>query len=324
MGNTEKNKNTLTPPFLSPLKSSLMAILLVILSVLSSPLPSLGLVSSFNPKDNFLISCGAEYPATLPDGRRFKSDPEAISFLQANDDYKVNADDGNFPSPIYPSARIFIQEAKYSFHLVQPGFHWIRLHFYPIKNSIFDLQKATFSVNTDTYVLLRSFNVNNTDKPILKEYLINTTQPQFTISFIPSKNSAAFINAIEVVSAPDDLILDSVNGFQSVYRVNSGGRPLVTDPPRRTCAYCEPYFRDKTFAKIVWVATTVLRFPRDKPRISPLVTPHAVYDSAAAMGDAGVTQPNFNATWKFDVDPNFDLLPLWNVLFALFMMYIAG
>ncbi|KAJ1388610.1 Serine-threonine/tyrosine-protein kinase, catalytic domain [Sesbania bispinosa] len=282
MGKIEKLHMNLTPHFLSSL-SSLMAILLVILLALASPTFSAGPASNFIPKDNFLIDCGAENVATLPDGRQFKSDPQANSFLQANDDYKVSANDVDVPSPIYSNARIFIQEAKYSFHLVQPGFHWVRLHFFPIKNNVFDLQKATFSVNTDKFVLLHSFNVNNTEKAILKEYLINATEPHFTLSFIPLKNSAAFINAIELVSAPDNLIFDSgaslfpvgefsgltAFGFQPVYRLNNGG-PMITpsnDTLARTWESDEPYLTTRTWQK-----------------------------------------PNFNVSWKFDVDTSFSYL----------------
>ena len=322
----KKELKNLVPNFLSSL-SSLMAILLaIILSAFASnaaPASAAGL-AAFVPKDNFLIDCGAENVATLPDGRQFKSDPQANSFLQAKDDYKVSADGVNVPNPIYSNARIFIQEANYSFHLVQPGFHWVRLHFYPIKNSVFDLQKATFSVHADKYVLLHSFNVNNNDKPILKEYLINATEPQFTMSFIPLKNSAAFINAIEVVSAPDNLIFNdganlfpvgefsglSTYAFQPVYRLNNGG-PLITpanDTLGRTWESDEHYLTNKNLARSVSVATSSIKFRTDTPTISPLIAPQTVYASATEMGDASVNEPNFNVSWKFDVDTSFSYL----------------
>ncbi|KAE9592727.1 putative protein kinase RLK-Pelle-CrRLK1L-1 family [Lupinus albus] len=328
MGKIEEKHKNFSVFFLSSLLSSFnMVILLAILflAFFSSHAYSAGPVSSFTPKDNFLIDCGAENPPTLPDGRQFKSDPQANSFLQANDDYKVS-DGGNheLPSPIYKTARIFIQEAKYSFHLVQPGYHWIRLHFYPVKNNVFDLHKATFSVHTNVYVLLHSFNVNNTDKPILKEYLINANESQFTLIFTPLKNSAAFINAIEVVSAPDNLIFDTgaalfpvgdisgltSYGMQPVYRLNNGG-PLITssnDTLGRTWENDEPFLTNKNLAKSVSVATNAIKFPTDTPTISPLVAPQSVYASATEMGDAGVNQPNFNVTWKFDVDISFSYL----------------
>ncbi|CAL0303564.1 unnamed protein product [Lupinus luteus] len=305
-----------------------MTMLLVIfLLAFSSPAYSIGPTTStsFTPKDNILIDCGAENAPTLPDGRQFKSDPQANSFLQANDDYKVTAgDDPELPSPIYKTARIFIQEAEYSFHLAHPGYHWVRLHFYPVKNDVFDLQKATFSVNTNAYVLLHSFNVNNTDKPILKEYLINANESPLTLFFIPLKNSAAFINAIEVVSAPDNLIFDTGSalfpvadfsgltsyGIQPVYRLNNGG-PLITssnDTLGRIWESDEPFLANKNLAKSVSVATNAIKFPTDTPTISPLVAPQSVYASATEMGDAGVNQPNFNVSWKFDVDTSFSYL----------------
>lgn len=324
MGKIEKNKNTPTPlPFLSSLmsSSSVMATLLVLLFVFSS---LLGLASSFTPKDSFLIGCGAETAITLPDGRQFKSDPQTSSFLKVNDDFKVKAEGVNLSSPVYSNARIFIQEAKYSFYLVQPGFHWIRLHFYPIKNNVFDLQKATFSVYTDTNVLLHRFNVNNTDKPILKEYLINVTQPQFTLSFIPLKNSAAFINGLEVLSAPDNLIFDTAAAlfpveeftglatysFQSVYRLNNGGSLISSsnDTLGRTWESDKPFLTNKNLAMSTSVATSAIKYPKDTPTISPLVAPPTVYASATEMAQATVNQPKFNVSWKFDVDTAFSYL----------------
>lgn len=193
-----------------------------------------------------------------------------------------------------------------------------------MKNNVFDLQGATFSVHTDTYVLLHSFNVNNSDKPILKEYLINAIEPQFTLSFIPLKNSAAFINAIEVVSAPDNLIFDTgaslfpvgeftglkTYAFQPVYRLNNGG-PVITssnDTLGRTWESDEPFLTNKNLAKSVSVATSAIKFPKDNPTISPLIAPQTVYASVTEMGDAGVNQPNFNVSWKFDVDTSFSYL----------------
>ncbi|MED6204325.1 hypothetical protein PIB30_008142 [Stylosanthes scabra] len=284
-------------------------------------------LSSFSPKDNFLIDCAAEKVASLPDGRQFKTDSESKSFLQASDDTKVTSNEPipNLPSPIYSNARIFIQQAKYSFPLTQPGFHWLRLHFYPIKNTIFELHKATFSVNTDRFVLLHSFNVDN-DTPLLKEFLINATDPHFSIYFIPTKDSAAFINAIELVSAPDNLIFDIASSlspvgdfsgltnyaFQTLHRINNGG-PLITssnDTLARTWQSDSDgsYLTNKNLAKSVSVATTAIKFPSNTPTISPLIAPQTVYASAMEMADAGVDEPNFNVSWKFDVDTAFDYL----------------
>ncbi|KAL1349407.1 hypothetical protein HN51_025904 [Arachis hypogaea] len=304
-----------------------MPTLLIIIVVLISNSCATSALNNFTPKDNFLIDCGAEKVATLPDGRRFKSESESSSFLQATDDTKVSSNEPipKLPSPIYSNARIFIHQATYSFPLSHPGFHWLRLHFYPIENTIFELHKATFSVNTDKYVLLHSFNVNN-DTTIVKEFLINATEPHLSIFFIPTKDSAAFINAIELVSAPDNLIFDTATSlfpvgdfsglsnyaFQTAHRINNGG-PLITssnDTLGRTWVSDSdaPYLTNKNSAKSVSVATTAIKFPSNTPTISPLIAPQTVYASAMEMGDAGVNEPNFNVSWKFDVDTAFDYL----------------
>jgi hypothetical protein len=178
--------------------------------------------------------------------------------------------------------------------------------------------KATFSVNTDKYVLLHSFNMNNNTNYVLKEYLLNITQPQFSIKFLPMKTSAAFINGIEVVSAPDDLISDTANelspvlefsglskfAYQTMYRLNMGG-PLITaanDTLSRTWAPDESYLKFKKMAHSVSVETTVVKYPEGN---SPLIAPQTVYASAVEMADAQVNTPNFNVTWNFEADSSF-------------------
>ncbi|KAK7283517.1 hypothetical protein RIF29_13084 [Crotalaria pallida] len=324
--NIHRNSSLLPLHFLS--SSSSMATIFLVIILFAAISSTCFSINTFTPKDNFLIDCGAQNVPTLPDGRQFKSDQQASSFLKTNDDYKVSTTDANGINPIYSNARIFIQEAKYSFPLNQPGFHWIRLHFFAFQNSVFDLHKATFSVNADKYVLLHTFNIGNDNstsvKPILKEFLVNITEPKFTISFRPLKNSAAFINAIELVSAPDNLIFDNAvalfpvgdflglsnYAFQPVYRLNNGG-PLITpanDTLGRTWESDEPFLTNKNLARSASVATKVIKFPADTPTISPLIAPQSVYASATEMGDAGVDQPNFNVSWKFDVDTSFSYL----------------
>ncbi|KAK4284765.1 hypothetical protein QN277_001549 [Acacia crassicarpa] len=304
---------------------------LIILSAFSSslltPASSQTTTSSssrFSTKDNILIDCGADSPATVPDGRLFKSDAESLTYLNASDEYKATDSKANVPSPVYSSCRIFKQEAKYSFHLTQPGFHWVRLHFFPVKTDTFDLQKATFSVMTQKFVLLHNFNFNNSDNPIVKEYLINATDSLLSLTFSPLKNSAAFINAIEVVSAPDSLISDAGSAlfpvgefsglsnyaFQAVYRVNNGG-PLITsanDTLGRTWVSDENFLTNKNLAKSVSVAPNVIKFPQNQPTMSTLIAPQTVYASATEMADAQVNQPKFNVSWKFDVDTAFSYL----------------
>ncbi|KAB1207318.1 hypothetical protein CJ030_MR7G011639 [Morella rubra] len=302
----------------SPSPSSMAILLVLIYSFFSA---STTAFSPFVPQDNFLIDSGADKLATVPDGRVFKTEEQTKQFLEAKDEIKVSVKKANVPSPIYLSARIFVQEATYSFPLSRPGWHWVRLHFYPLKNDQFDLMTATFSVNTNKYVLLHSFNMNNNSKTVLKEYLLNVTEPQFSIKFVPMKNSAAFINAIEVISAPDNLINDVANelspagdfsglskyAYQTMYRLNMGG-PLITsenDTLARTWQPDKSFIKSTNLAKRVSVATSTVKYPDG---LTPLIAPQTVYASAVEMADAQVDQPNFNVTWNFEANPAFGYL----------------
>ncbi|KAJ6365183.1 hypothetical protein OIU76_030034 [Salix suchowensis] len=307
--------NLVLPSFLSPT----MAILLVLLSaLLSSP----GIVSAggnaFRPADEFLVNCGARNLDSIPDGRIFKTDKDAQGYLQTKQDILVSIPSANVSSPLYLSARIFKEDATYAFTLKSAGWHWVRLHFFPMNNTEFDLRTATFSVSTDKYALLHNFNMNNITQAVLKEYLINMTDPNFSIHFIPLKNSAAFINAIEVVSAPDILISDQATslfpvnsfaglnnfGYEVVYRLNMGG-PLITsenDTLWRRWVPDKPYLKHESMAKSASVPTSSIKYG---PGISSLIAPATVYASAEQMADSETRIQNFNITWNFVADATF-------------------
>ncbi|KAK2665390.1 hypothetical protein Ddye_003964 [Dipteronia dyeriana] len=301
-----------------------MAILLVFLFALSScPITAFSASSSnnaaFTPQDNILIDSGGKSSNTLPDGRVFKTDQESKQYLKTNKDVQVSDDSANVSYPIYQSARIFMEESTYAFELTHPGWHWVRLHFFPLSNKEFDLQKATFTVSTDKYVLLYNFKLDaNTTQSVLKEYMLNVTDPKLSIKFTPMKDSAAFINAIEVVSAPDNLMTDQgqalfpVNSFdglskfsyQCVYRLNVGG-PFINsqnDTLGRTWISDSNFLKEKNLAKSVSVGSNVIKYPEG---VTPLIAPASVYASASAMADSQTSNQNFNMTWDFDVDSAF-------------------
>ncbi|XVE93686.1 hypothetical protein REPUB_Repub01dG0215500 [Reevesia pubescens] len=309
--------------FLSSSSSSSMAILLVLFFIfISCPtIFALQNTGSFTPIDNILIDCGANSPPTLPDGRVFKTDQQASEFLKTEEDDQVSLPSADVPSPLFLTAKVFAQEAIYTFQLKRPGFHWVRLYLFAIKGEKFDLQQSTFSVSANQYVLLHNFKVTNNTIPILKEYLLNMTDPTFTLKFTPMKNSFAFINAIEVVSAPDSLIADegtslfpvnnfpglSTYGYHVVYRLNMGG-PLITsqnDTLGRTWIPDTDYLKDKRLAKSASVATTSIEYPET---LKPVIAPATVYSSLIQMADAKTVQANFNVTWELEVDTAFNYM----------------
>ncbi|KAK1259586.1 Structural maintenance of chromosomes protein 4 [Acorus gramineus] len=283
----------------------------------------------FIPADNYLINCGSTSPVQLPDGRQFKSDPEAAPYLSSKDEILVSAPaKSSVPSPLYyyATARIFTQDSTYGFRLTRPGWHWIRLHFHPFDNDEFDLTDAVFSVSTDDYVLLHSFNIDNSSLSLFKEYLLNATTDRLTLHFSPLRNSVAFINAIEVVSAPDLLISDSASSvspvadfpglssraFQTSYRLNVGGPVIITpanDTLGRNWGSDLEFLQLKSAAKSVSVSPSAVNWAEeDGSGVSPLIAPSFVYASAVEMADAKTVKPNFNVTWNLGVDPAFDYL----------------
>ncbi|XP_044509492.1 LOW QUALITY PROTEIN: probable receptor-like protein kinase At4g39110 [Mangifera indica] len=306
---------------LSSSSSSLMAFLLVlVIAFVFGPFTAFSDDTNFSPKDNILIDCGGKSSSSLPDGRTFKTDKESSQFLETKEDIQVSVESADVPSPIYLSARVFTEEATYNFRLSEKGWHWIRLHFFALSVKEHDLTKASFSVHTEKYVLLHNFKLENNKEVVLKEYLLSGTDSTLSLKFIP-ENSMAFINAIEVVSAPDSLISDEGSNlfpvenyagltkfsYQYVYRINMGG-PLITsknDTLGRTWVPDSPYLKDKALARSVSVGSDGIKYPE---LVTPLIAPASVYSSAAEMGESATTQPNFNITWNFDVDTTFNYL----------------
>ncbi|KAI5416655.1 hypothetical protein KIW84_041619 [Lathyrus oleraceus] len=144
--------------------------------------------------------------------------------------------------PLYETARVFTEDTTYTFYISQMGRLWIRLYFFPLPNPTYNLSSSVFSVHTDHFVLLHEFSQSNNDSLVFKEYLVNVSDHRFSLKFKPKKNSFAFINAIEIVSAPDILVWDSAiqvtpplgkfdglmnSALQVSYRINVGG-PMIT------------------------------------------------------------------------------------------------
>ncbi|KZV56533.1 putative receptor-like protein kinase [Dorcoceras hygrometricum] len=288
--------------------------------------------SSFNPTDVHLIDCGSPDDTLLDDGRTFKSDPQSASYLSTDENILTSIT--SFPDnsltfssvvsslPLYLTARIFTHDSIYLFPILKPGRHWIRLHFYPLPHQSYNLTSATFTVTADDIVLLHGFSVKNRDKTVFKEYLVNVTSDKITLKFSPMKNSFAFVNAIEVVSSPKELISNSASAISPIgdfngldgyalevsYRLNVGG-PIVTpknDTLWRTWLQDDQFMKFPQGARNVSVPTNLIRYPNGGA--TPLIAPYWVYATADQMADSGVRDPNFNLTWEMNVDPSFSYL----------------
>ncbi|OVA08831.1 Protein kinase domain [Macleaya cordata] len=331
-------KNGVAPP--QPISLSLL-LLLLLLQLLSFTTPiiakgdssassSSSSSSSFTPVDNYLIDCGAPQATKIDDGRTFKSDSQSASLLSTTEDIQAsvssitikNSPSDSSPSPLYLTARIFADESTYSFFISHPGRHWLRLYFYPLNHPSYNLTSAVFSVATEKFVLLHDFSVPNSDSLVLKEYLLNISSDRFSLKFSPKKNSFAFINAIELVTAPDILISDSATAVSPVaefkglsnyalevsYRLNVGGPTIMplNDTLGRTWLPDNGFMKFPEASMNASVSPSVVKYPQDGA--NPLIAPNWVYATAKEMADSGVADPNFNLTWEMNVDPTFSYL----------------
>ncbi|GKU89753.1 hypothetical protein SLEP1_g3849 [Rubroshorea leprosula] len=279
--------------------------------------------SSYTPPDNYLIDCGSSGKTVLDDGRTFKSDSDTSNFLKTNEDIVTSVDQNilsdtvsNSSSPLFRSARIFSEVSLYTF-ITKPGRHWVRLYFFPLPHQLYNLTVAIFTVQTEKFVLLHEFSVRDNSKGVFKEYLVNTTG-RFSLQFKPKKGSCAFVNAIEVVSAPDQLISDSassvpqwrtINGIsnyalQVSLRLNVGGPVLSpkNDTLSRTWLPDTPFNAFPEGAKTVMGSKPII-YPDGGA--TPLIAPNSVYSTAEVMADSETTNPNFNLTWEVNVEQSF-------------------
>jgi serine/threonine protein kinase len=328
--NIPKNKVTMAGGLLTPfiIKQHIFYLSLLLLHISTYAIPAPG--TEFEPRDVYLISCGAPGATQVDDGRTFRSDPDTASYLSTSTDIKISADNPPHAStgpltPIYLTARVFTDQSTYSFYIAQPGRHWVRLHLFSLPNSHYNLSSATFSVTADSVVLLHGFSLPTIPpSPVIKEYLIITQGNTMKLSFSPLKGSVAFVNAIEVISAPPNLIPNTTaaagtskndqidltnNALQVVYRLNMGG-PLITtanDTLYRSWLPDTPFLTLPGAAAAAWVPVNTIKYP-DDGSMNRLIAPPTVYSTAEQMAQSNTTNARFNISWKMPAEPGFSYL----------------
>ncbi|CBI20358.3 unnamed protein product, partial [Vitis vinifera] len=266
-----------------------------------------GSYASFTPVDNYLIACGSSKNLTFQ-GRTFVPEVQSSIVLKSQGNSVTAVSSSTALPPIYQSARIFSGIASYKFEIEQEGRHWVRLYFYPISNSSHDLTSASITVVTDSFVLLNNFTFKNYNRSYLfKEYAINVTSDTLTLTFIPSNNSVAFVNAIEVVSVPNEIFPDqalalspsapfsglSELALETVYRLNMGG-PLLTaqnDTLGRTWENDEKYLHVNSSAKNLSVNPGNIKYTT---AVTTETAPNLVYSTAESMGNANQWELQYN------------------------------
>ncbi|XP_050371355.1 receptor-like protein kinase HERK 1 [Argentina anserina] len=276
--------------------------------------------SGFTSVDNYFIDCGSTSNTSVG-SRVYLSDKLALKFLSTPKEVLVTSPLKSITSfddsPLYPTARVFTESSKFTFPISQTGRHWIRLYFYPFVSGSYDLSKATFSVSTQTFGLLSDFSVRNSS--LMKEFSVDVTSNSLVVTLAPSSGSFAFLNAIEVVSVPDDLIADEASttpgkfqglmkqALETTWRVNMGG-PMVSfenDTLWRTWVPDQAYLLNKNLAKDV---SNVAAVEYADGLATAETAPRTVYGTLTEMNSADDPNSNFNVTWEFAVDSGYQYL----------------
>ncbi|KAK6163234.1 hypothetical protein DH2020_000098 [Rehmannia glutinosa] len=160
----------------------------------------------FDPVDQYYINCGSSTDVVVGN-TTYVADSSASRYLSTPQDIladsNLNSITPSDDSQLYRTARIFTGPSRYTFSIRENGRHWIRLHFYPFVYRNYDMNSASFSVFSQRTTLVSDFSPQNAS---VREYSVNVDRGDLVISFSPSANSFAYVNALEVVSVPNNLI----------------------------------------------------------------------------------------------------------------------
>lgn len=279
--------------------------------------------AAFVPADNYLLLCGTAASATV-DGRAFVGDASLpASALSAPQSAGANASAGAGPAntasdeaALYRYARVFPAPSTYTFAIKTPGRHFVRLHFFPFRYQSGDLAAdAKFRVSVQGLVVIDGYTPPN-GTAVVREFSVSVAGSKLAVAFAPA-GKVAFVNAIEVVSHPDDLFLDraqTVNpagaytglpsqALETVHRVNMGS-PKITpnnDTLWRTWLPDDSFLVDSSVTVHRDVPPTALH--RTPGLATAETAPDMVYATATEFNttllSASTISVQFNMTWRF-------------------------
>ena len=297
---------------------------------------------AYSSPDNYLLKCGTDQAAIAIDNRVWQGDGGS-SFISSSVDNSLSAVISSSPIPLLNTSRIFTRRSSYVLPVSSFGLHWLRLYFYSFSYLNFTRSAATFSVIADEYTLLHEFNPSvegssTSSSPnslgnyfgfSFKEYLLNLTKSPLEISFIPSNSTSdsyAFVNAIEMVSAPERLISGDSTftlgggadnssalstpsmGFETMYRLNVGGSPVV--PLNDTPGLSRTWFAEESYLAskfgVEEINSTISSILYQRAGSDENIAPPSVYSTALQINNPQETSSlGFNLSWSFGIDPNY-------------------
>ncbi|RZC56587.1 hypothetical protein C5167_015447 [Papaver somniferum] len=282
----------------------------------------------FTPIDNYLIDCGgSDNNPIVVDNRNFIGEASNLGSAFVSPTPKIllkNPNPSPGLSPLYHTARVFTTVSNYEFQIKKKGLHLVRLHFFPFTSPNYDLKNGLFDVLVNGFLSLNNFSKKDTTSVELREFIVKPKDDKVEILFKPlGKSGFGFVNAIEVFSAPDNLIKDegakyvssstveefqkgflSSNILEIVHRINVGGLKKITpfnDTLWRTWIPDEEYLILKDAA---------VSRSRNGPAnykdggSTREIAPDYVYNTAQAMNTKNaIENVNFNITWRLPINP---------------------
>lgn len=290
----------------------------------------------FDVEENYLIDCGSFDDTSVDDGRVFMADSLNSSVLSTSERVFVNTSSNSIPSAtglanLYRTARIFNGVSQYKLSVKNKGWHWIRLYFFPFSSSNgskFNLTTARFSVSAQNFTLLKDFQPS-ISVPVVKEFSVNvpTDIENLVLKFTPSEDSFAFLNALEIISLPDELIPVSVKtvgshgrnqnlevsqqALETVVRVNMGNETVFprNDTLSRLWLSDREYLTNPDLVEFV-SDVSLVNFTKGRgggeEEASDKIGSSLVYGTGTTLRSKWDPNTQINVTWLFNVDSGFE------------------
>ncbi|GLT78051.1 hypothetical protein SLA2020_495980 [Shorea laevis] len=238
--------------------------------------------TSFTPSDNYLLNCGSPTNTSLY-SRLFLADSAKPGSAFLSPGQSISLKNQNPPSELpalYRTARVFTGSSGYKFNTKKMG-----------------------------------LTCTNT---VLREYILKIDRNVVEIVFTPVNDSDfGFVNAIEVFTAPGNLIMDegvkligaagsevyknlSSQVLETINRINVGGSKLTpfNDTLWRTWIPDDDYLVLKSAARR---ASTTHTPNYQTGGSSRDIAPDNVYMTAQEMNRENLSYEMFNITWNFPV-----------------------
>ncbi|GKV16921.1 hypothetical protein SLEP1_g27489 [Rubroshorea leprosula] len=303
---------------------------------------------AYNATDIILLGCGLQSNTMSQDGRSWDADARSIysTFNDPSSSFSVDASDQNASVPTVPYHSALIIKSKFTYNFrVSPGPKFLRLYFYPEKYSTFDMTTSFFSVTANSYTLLKNFSAHMhliKEAFLMKEFIVPVWDNEIlNVTFIPSSNSYAFINGIEIVSMPSGLYLsgweipfvtvvlgqsfsldNTTTSLETLYRLKVGGNRIenVQDTGMyRTWSPDGDYLVGSNWIVPILNISQPIQFTEGTPAYT---APKELYTTSRMMSNNASLNLKSNMTWKFPVDAGFRYLV--RLHFCEILMRVTG